>query len=408
MDILHTVESYYPSIGGMQEVVRRISEALVERGHSVTVATSSELARNFKMLSGVCIEEFSISGNAVRGISGSSDEIHRYRRLLRSDRFDVVCNFAAQQWASDLAFEELDHISAAKCLVPTGFSALRDSNYADYFQRMPKIMAKYDANVFLSYRYQDIAFARENGVDRCVVIPNGAAQAEFGRKPNFALREKLGIPEDVFLMLLVGSHTGEKGHREAIEIFRRANLKNAALLIVGNSFGGGCAAECRKQCRVARVRWERWRHKKRLVVRGLTREETVAAYFAADLFLFPSNIECSPIVLFESMAAGTPFLSSDVGNSVEIVEWGGGGCIMDTEKDACGRSHVDIDSAVRALEELYRDRDLREELGRKGRASWERTFSWEQIAARYEELYSRLKENRGLSGLEALAGFKGC
>jgi L-malate glycosyltransferase len=52
--------------------------------------------------------------------------------------------------------------------------------------------------------------------------------------------------------------------------------------------------------------------------------ETVAAYQAADLFLFPSDIERSPVVLFEAMASRTPFLTTAVGNAEEIFGWSGG------------------------------------------------------------------------------------
>ena len=41
MKILHTVEYYAPSVGGAQEVVRQISERMVQRGHQVTVATTA-------------------------------------------------------------------------------------------------------------------------------------------------------------------------------------------------------------------------------------------------------------------------------------------------------------------------------------------------------------------------------
>jgi glycosyltransferase involved in cell wall biosynthesis len=56
------------------------------------------------------------------------------------------------------------------------------------------------------------------------------------------------------------------------------------------------------------------------MITSLSRIETLAAYHQADLFLFPSNIECSPLVLFESIASKTPFLTTDVGNAKEIIE----------------------------------------------------------------------------------------
>ena len=63
---------------------------------------------------------------------------------------------------------------------------------------------------------------------------------------------------------------------------------------------------------------------------------TVNAFKQANLFLFPSLIECSPIVLFEAMASSTPFLVSDVGNSKEIVKWTGGGELLPTTVDRYG------------------------------------------------------------------------
>ena len=120
MKILHTVEFYSPSIGGMQEVVRQLSERLARLGHDVTVATTRLPERTEKTINGVKIEEFSISGNAVRGMSG---EVERYQTFLVDSDFDVITNFAAQQWATDAMLSILDRIEAKRVLVPTGFSA---------------------------------------------------------------------------------------------------------------------------------------------------------------------------------------------------------------------------------------------------------------------------------------------
>ena len=94
MKILHTVELYYPSKGGMQEVVKQISERLVQAGHNVTVATSKLSDRNSKTVGGVNIEEFELSGNLVRGITG---DIKKYQEYLLSPDFGIITNFAARQ-----------------------------------------------------------------------------------------------------------------------------------------------------------------------------------------------------------------------------------------------------------------------------------------------------------------------
>ncbi len=368
----------------MQEVVRQLSERLAKLGHSVTVATSKSPERRFQELNGVRIAEFDVSGNEVRGYLGDPDS---YRRFLLAGEFDVVINFAAQQWATDLAFPLLDRIRGKKVFVPTGFSGLFWPQYQEYFTKMPGWMKRYDMNIFLSDDYRDINFARQHGVERTMLIPNGAGADEFLSTPWVDVRELYGIPSDHFLAIMVGSHTGVKGHAEAMRIFSRARLDGATLLIIANDLGGGCTELCRLRERWLN-RWHRFTGKrKRILVRSLSREETVAAYQQADLFLFPSNIECSPIVLFECMASRTPFLSTDVGNAVEIARWSDGGRILPTRKTRKGFSKARIGPSARMLEDLAGDAALRASLADAGHRAWRERFTWERIAGSYERLY---------------------
>lgn len=392
MRILHTVESYYPSIGGMQEVVRQLSERLAKLGHEVVVAARADARRpKDTVINGVRVVSFSISGNLVNGISGGK-AIDEYQRFLQDPQFDVISNFAAQQWATDLALPLLGKIHAKKVFVPTGFSGFYLPEYQSYFENMKSWMPQYDMNVFLSEDYRDINFARSIGVERWVVIPNGAGADEFERPVPQGFRQQYHIPAHHRLILHVGSHTGVKGHREAIEIFRRANIQNATLLIVGNALHGGCATGCaRRKILFQLSPWQK-RAGKQVLILDLPREQTVAAYQAADLFLFPSNIECSPIVLFECMAARTPFLTADVGNSAEIIQWSEAGQLLPTDKDAAGFSHVRIKDSARLLEDLLANSAVRETMAVSGYDAWKKRFSWEVITRGYERMYQELLE----------------
>ena len=108
MNILHTVQTYPPAEGGMAEVVRQLSERLVSLGHSVTVATEQHLARDESCMNGVDVVPFSVSGNSVYGFEG---DVAGYERFLLESHFDVVVNFAAQQWATDIALPLLSRIA---------------------------------------------------------------------------------------------------------------------------------------------------------------------------------------------------------------------------------------------------------------------------------------------------------
>lgn len=388
MKILHTVENYYPSVGGSQEVVRQISERLAGLGHDVTVATSRNTERNFKSYNGVGIIGFDVHGKSATGYGGK--EINEYRQFLLESRFDVMMNYAAQQWATDLAFEVIDNIKAAKVLVPCGFSGLYRPDYSDYFKLMPEVLKKYDATVYMSDDYRDVNFARQHSLKNTHLIPNGAGEDEFSQSIDIDIRKKLGIPSKDFLILLVGTHTGLKGHIEAMEIFLKAKIKNSTLLIIANDFGTGCSQSCKSKTSSARLSLSYRLARKQLIIKDFPRRDTVAAYKTANLFLFPSRIEASPLVLFEAMASQVAFLTTDVGNSVEIIKWSDGGLLLPTVKDEEGYSHAEIDKSARLLEQLYNDRSQLNHLAAKGYATWKRRFTWEKITKQYEQLYKNL------------------
>ena len=390
MKILHTVEFYYPSTGGMQEVVKQLSERLAKTWHDVTVATQYNSERKKTVVNGVKIEQFRISGNAIRGYEGRELEIKRYKNFLIQSDFDIITNFAAQQWATDLVLPILDKTKTKKVFVPTGFSGLYLPEYREYFEEMKCQMKKYDMNIFFSGNYRDMNFAKENRVKKRVVIPGGAAEEEFLSKNNINIRKKLGIPQNHFLILLVGSHTGAKGHQEAIEIFRKSKIENATLLIIGNSFGGGCIKDCSFKEKIFNLSPQRLFDKKKLLIVSLVRQETINAYKQADLFLFPSNIECSPLVLFECMASKTPFLVTDVGNSKEIIAWSKSGLLLPTVIDKSGYSKVKIDESIKILENICRHPPKRLQMAESGFTAWKKKFTWGKIIQQYEQVYQQL------------------
>jgi glycosyltransferase involved in cell wall biosynthesis len=401
-----------PSRNGMQEVVTQLSRRLVEKGHQVTVVTSYDERRTSEIIDGVSILGFKINGNYSLGING---EIEKFYAFLKENEFDIITNFAAQQWATDLVLPILNDFPSKKIFVPTGFSGFYNPFHKVYFEKMQEWIKGYDANVFLSNDYRDINFARDNNAKNIVVIPNGADKDEF-EKNNLTKREvfdKLNIPRDSFVILTVGSHTGLKGHDESIAIFKKLVTKNTFLCVVGNSqkltvryfikaiakmvlspfierIKPDCYLSCKMKTFWFNVSLQSILKSKKILNLNLSRTDTISLYKTADLFLFPSNIECSPIVLFECGAAKLPFLSSDVGNSKEIISWTQGGELMKTYKDNNGNSHVHIEEASNQLMNLYCDSLKRKTLGENGYKSHLSTYNWESITDKYEELYTSL------------------
>jgi len=382
LSILHTVEFYHPQVGGAEIVVKELSERLVKRGHRVTVATTKLADRTFAELNGVQIEEFDVRGAIARGFTGS--DIARYQQFLLKHPADIMMNYAAQQWATDLAFDMLASTSNRRVsiIAPCGYSALSDSKtlqmpqFADYFNNViSTYLPKYDAAVYHSGRYQDYEFAQNHGFNNSVIIPNGVCEEEFSQMPKVAFRQKYKIATK-YLGLCVANFYSGKGQDRVIECVRQMNRTDFTMVFIGKE--GGQLANLQARATGLNIRF----------CTDIDRQDVLAAYHEADIFLFGSEKECSPLVIVEAKASRTPFVSTDCGN---VREWKGG-VVCAPEKMAV--------YANRILDEEVIHRSFAED----GWKEWKEKLTWESVIDRYEQLYSRLyfeKFGRGRASISS-------
>ena len=423
MRILFCCQFYAPSVGGVQEVIRQLAERLVSRGHQVTVATTRLPNRNFEVLNGVVVKGFGVTGNLAGGMAG---EIREFQEYVLAGKFDVMLVYAAQQWTFDALWTILDSIPFKKVFVPCGFSGLYELGYTKYFQAMPDVLRKFDHLVFNATQYRDIDFAREHGIASFTIVPNGASEEVFSVAEDAKFRSRHGIPEKSFLFLTVGSLTGLKGHTELAKAFALLQVpegQHATLILNGNEvqrLDSGIVGLFGKLAGLLKTHGlihfvsralkklffkadtpkkiasqiNECLSNKRVLVTDFPRGELTQAFMAADLFVFASNIEYSPLVLYESAAAGTPFLSVDVGNSTEIAEWTGAGVICPSIVDAKGYTRVDAAVLAASMADLMGQVDTLEKLGHAGKENWLARLTWGKITLQYEHIFDTLKGTR--------------
>lgn len=374
MRILHTVEYYEPSKGGAQEVIKQLSERLAQRGHAVTVATSYHPQRQFDELNGVRIRSFDVKGNSVKGISGDKD---RYQTFLRESDYDVIMNYAAQTWTTDLMFPLLDNINAKKIIAPLGYSRLHHPRYKKYFTHLPRYLAKYDKIIYTSENYQDKYFGDTHGLSHlAVIIPNGASLEEFSSAEG-TFREKYGI-QTRYLFLNVSNHYFAKGHLFVLNAFRRLCSEDCTLVIIGERPSRHTWFSCAPLCRSYSMLDKRVR-----LLENVPREDVVSAYIDADLFLFGSKVECAPLVMYEAFASRTPFVTTDVGNV---------------------KDHGDIVSIIKrpgemadTVRQLLANHELIKSKSRRAYEAFLEKHSWERVSSCYEELCLSLTAQRVIS-----------
>ena len=448
MRLLFCCKSYPPHRGGVQEVMRQIAERMAARRHEVTVATSRHPQRKSKVVNGVNICAFDAGGKMVYGLNGQIDEYRQFVRKFDADAilimaaqqwsFDALwpvlddikarkvfipCGFSGL-YEPDFAdyFRQLpdvlrkfDHLvfNAEKyrdidfvrdiglsnfTVLPNGvseteFEQARDSQ----FRR--KLAIPEDAFLFLTVGnpieakgHRDVidAFSRlDTGGHSAVLLSVAgwpasasrfsgqlagiirAASPALGRKVMTAFRYA-----DAYWHR-AGEIIRFEGWQGVKRVIRRklANQPIELVRIVEPLESIEALAEKASTQPL-----------KRVIMTDLKRSDLIQAYMAADLFVFASRIEYSPLVLFEAAAAGTPFLTVPVGNANEIVRWTGGGLLCEAARDSRGFTRVDPQNLAREMARCMSDCAMLSRLGAAARERWRKHFTWQVVAGYYEDI----------------------
>lgn len=367
LNIVHTVQFYNPHLGGAELVVQTISEELVKKGHKVTVLTSKNENRDFNNLNGVDIVDFDIGGSLSNGLRGS--DIAKYQDYLVNTEYDLIMNYAAQQWATDLTFSVMGRLlDRKKILAPCGYSALSNATtirwpaFKEYFNFvLPSVLPHYNACIYHSGLYQDYQYAKNLGLKNDIVIPNGVFEEEFSGESEIDFRDVYNV-KTKFMGLCVANYLQDKGQERVLDCVRKMNRDDFTMVFIGKE--GDQLDNLKKRAEGLNVKF----------CVNIERAHTLAAYFAADIFLFGSHIEASPLVIIEAKASRTPFVSVDCGN---VKEWKGG--------IVC-----DPDEMADNVFMLLADDIKRQQLADEGWQEWKDRLTWKAVVDKYEELYLRV------------------
>ena len=115
---------------------------------------------------------------------------------------------------------------------------------------------------------------------------------------------------------------------------------------------------------------------------GRVDDETLRhEYMTCDVFVAPSRFESFGLILLEAMMFSKPVVSSDIGGMTEIVGDGVSGLLVPPD---------DVDALTDTLGRLVRSPELRESIGRGGRAAYEASFTLDRMAEEAERFYEEL------------------
>ena len=216
--------------------------------------------------------------------------------------------------------------------------------------------------------------------DQYLVVPLGfdltklAAIDDAARR---SARASLDIAPAAHVVSTVGRLTAIKQHRLFLETARlvAAADPDAIFLVAGD---GELRADLEQTVRAVglsgRVRFLGWRR------------DLDVIYGATDVFLLTSRNEGTPVALIESLAAGVPGVSTDVGGVRDVFR------ASTASGEALGlvAPYDDAPGLARAVETLLADPSRRRAMGERGRTAILSRYGIDRLVDDVESLYREL------------------
>ena len=347
MKILQVCPGYFPSIGGVEEHVRNISERLAHE-HEVTVFACDS--------SGRLPKEEKINGVLVRRFKGFSPQ-NAYHvsfemlRELRGSEFNIV--HGHNYHAFPLFFSRY---AKKKRFIVTpyyhghGHTPVRDSLIRLYKPFGKKIFREADKVIAVS-NYEKAILAKDFKIadDKIAVIPIGIDLEEFNNLEKVRKKHKI-----ILCVVRLEEYKGVQYIIQAL-LLLDAGMR---LEIVGNGPYKEHLIRLIKELRLEdRIDF----------YQGLSREELLHRYSAADLLVLLSRYESFGIVVAEALASKTPCI---VANTSALREW------IDNENCFGVDYPIIIDQLAKLLDEV---------IGRK--VGEVKLWDWDQVVEELLKVY---------------------
>ena len=376
--------AYHPSLGGVEELTRRLAVELVATGHAVQVWTSrrdGDSAATSDVVDGVQVQRFTFpmpraaAGPLLRWPLQGARVLSQLREAARSFRPDVLhvqCFSGNGVYAAALST-----ITGIPLVVSLqGETVMDDRDIYDHSISLRgglRFGLRRAARVTACSQFALDDVLRRFGGDprKSQVIFNGVALDEAGDE------EPQDFPFPVFA-LAVGRVVQKKGFDLLLEAFALlTDLPDDCGLVIG-----GEGAELTS----LQAQAERLGLGDRVYFPGrLNRAQVAWAMRQARCFVMPSRLEPFGIVVLEAWRAGTAVIASSIGGPPEFVEDRVTGLLVDPH---------DTRRLAQALGSLLTDPALAANLGRAGRQRVEE-LTWPKLAQEYLAVYERARSARG-------------
>lgn len=378
MKIAHVSMFFYPTIGGVEQVMYELAKRQVKDGHEVHVfcCDSDKYKRitpKEEIVEGIHVHRLSYLARLSLNTFVWPSLLWRLR-----GKFDIIHSHVSGHdyvlFAGLIAkIKGAKHIHTTHC-------PWTDASFRPVYLRPFLFLNELFFNK-ISYLFIDKVISitpwelsilkKYSDSKKVTVIPNGMDSILFKKVKNNMFRKNFKIKEK-YLALFFGRLNPTKGPEKfaqaAINITRKR--KDIAFVWVGPDEGK--AEEVKKL--IANYKNMRYLGP----IRG--KEKVAEMYQAADIYVLPSYREGLPLTLFEAMASGLPIVASPV-NGIPFE--------MKSPENGFFSNYGDVESLENNILKLINDSKLRLKIS-KDNTKKVSDYSWDKIYLRYMKEYKSL------------------
>ncbi|MEM2124873.1 MAG: glycosyltransferase family 4 protein [Candidatus Methanosuratincola sp.] len=413
MRILYASQSFLPSTGGVSYYLMWLGRKLKEAKHEVVFVNmkppkgkAKEEISGFKVFRVPAEGEF--DQDTLRGYSKFKELILRafhnrevpvdmlYNKHLYGYNEYLKVNESFQRAiseAADLEHPDIVHVhdfQLLPCLtglkkntwplVFTWHIPFTEEVHPAWREAMVEYMKEGSASIFSTKGYASAAIKSGIPFNKVSVIPPFIDVEQ----PKSKFRERFGIRNDEKLIICVARMDRFKGQGTLLDAAATLDLDYRLVFIGNGSFSKDILKVKDKESygKELKEKAKNNVYSGRVIFAGaVDRDLLMAAYNECDLVVLPSVHEGFGLAITEGMAFGKPVIGTAVGGIPSQIWPGVNGYLV---KPNDPRSLAD------AIRHILKNGELAEEMGRNGKAIFERYFSSRRGAEDHIGLYNRL------------------
>ncbi len=363
--------------GGQPNRVLTESVHIAELGHEVWIAGPKDcvlckraVERGLKAFDDLELRRGFRPASFIRDLRAMTD-------LLKREKFDIINTHGSQDtWICAFALSRIE--------VKPGFFRTRHNTFPIATHPLNRwLYRKHDWVITISPQVNPLV--AKNGMfdeSRVTAIYSAPDPERFSPRPGSIERRKaLGIPESSPVVGVVGRLAPEKGHELLVNAAKIVVEKfpEAVFLLVGEGRSRKSIEE-----HIASLGLE-----KNFALTGFSEEVPELVALMDIVALTPTSGESLGTALLEAFCMERPVVATEVGGTGESVRTGKTGFLVPE-----GPADVKERGIADALMKLLGDPELRERMGKAGRAMVLEEFSPQALARKSLDLYEHVVEEK--------------